>query len=121
MPEVLSPHHLPKMFNRSRVLANQKRLQVLNGTHDTPRMPLKRRLTPSIKSRLIREHFDKNPVPHPGVADMRFDCCDFHLGFVRDNQAMQCLLRRKGGSWTPWDQKQCRLRTLAILGHAVVP
>jgi hypothetical protein len=36
---------------------------------------------------LIREDLDENPVPHPGVADKRFDRGDFHNGRT---QAVLC-------------------------------
>jgi hypothetical protein len=42
-------------------------------------VPFQRGLTPTVKSGLVGQDFDEYPVSHAGVADERFDFCDFHI------------------------------------------
>ena len=80
MPEMLAIHHLPQVFNPTRIFTDQQFAQILNRPDDRTRVPFQSRLTPTKQSRLIREHFDKNPIPHPSMTDLRFDTGDFHGG-----------------------------------------
>jgi hypothetical protein len=64
-PEILPVHHLPQMLNPPGVLPNQQYRQVLHRPHHALGLPLQRRLTPSVKPRLVRLDLDKNPVAHP--------------------------------------------------------
>ena len=52
--------------------------EVLDRADDRPRVPFERRLAPAEQAVLIGEDLDEHPVPHPGVADVRFDAGDFH-------------------------------------------
>ena len=55
---------------------------VLDRADDAARVPFERGLAPAEEAGLIGDDFDEHPVPHPGVADERFDGGDFH-GLVR--------------------------------------
>ena len=78
VPEVLPVHHLPEILHARRVLTDKEMRHVLDRAHHAARVPLQRRLTPADEPRLIRDHFHKHPVSHPGMADERFDGGDFH-------------------------------------------
>ena len=78
MPEMLSPHHLPQMFDARGIFTNQQLRQILDRSHDAARVPFQRRFTPAKQPRLIVSDFDKDPVAHPRMADKRFNRGDFH-------------------------------------------
>ncbi len=69
VPEMLAVHHLPQMLDPARVLAHHQLGQILHRTHHRPRVPFQRRLAPAVQPRLIGQHLDKHPIPHPGVTD----------------------------------------------------
>src|SRR5690606_8391455 len=78
MPKMLAIHHLPKMLNPRWILAGQQRRQILDTSDYAPGVPFQRRVSPAVKSGLIGEHFNENPIAHPRMADVGFDCGDFH-------------------------------------------
>ncbi len=78
MPEVLAEHHLPKMLDASGILSNNQLGNVFNGADNRSRVPFQRRFAPAIQSGLVGQHFDKDPVAHPRVTNMRFDAGDLH-------------------------------------------
>ena len=49
-----------------------------DGPDDAARVPFERRLAPAEQAVLVGEDLDEDPVPHPGVADVRFDPGDLH-------------------------------------------
>src|SRR5207249_2458771 len=51
---------------------------VFDGADDGTSMPFESGFAPAVEARLVGDDFDKDPVPHPGVADVRFDLADFH-------------------------------------------
>jgi hypothetical protein len=80
VPEVLSPHHLPEMLYPGRIFTDQELGQIFNRTDHAPCVPFQSGLAPANQARLIGDHFDENPVTHPGMADKRFNRGDFHSG-----------------------------------------
>ena len=78
VPEMLPIHHLPEMLDAAGILSDQQLGNVFNGANHGTRVPLQRGLAPAPQARLIRDDFDKNPVPHPRMADEGFDGGDFH-------------------------------------------
>src|SRR5664279_145555 len=78
VPEVLAEHHLPQILDARRIFADEQRRQVLDRADDAPRVPLQRRLAPPPQPGLIGQDFDKDPIAHPRIADMRFNAGDFH-------------------------------------------
>ena len=78
MPEMLTVHHLPEVFGTGGIFADQQLRDVLDGTDDGARVPFESGLAPADEARLIRDHLDEDPVPHPRVADEGFDAFDFH-------------------------------------------
>ena len=78
VPEVLAVHHLPEVLDPRRVFADEQLREILDRADDGARVPLERRLAPAVQPGLVGEDLDEDPVPHPGVADVRFDCGDLH-------------------------------------------
>lgn len=78
MPEVLTPHHLPKVFDPSRILADQQLRQIFDGADDAARVPFEGRFPPAKQSWLVGDNFDEHPVPHASMANECFDTSDFH-------------------------------------------
>jgi hypothetical protein len=42
-------------------------------------VPFQRRFTPPVEPRLVGDDFDKNPIAHSGVTNVRLNRSDFHL------------------------------------------
>ena len=82
VPEVLSPHHLPEMLHPGRIFTDYELGQVLNRTDHAPCVPFQSGLAPANQAWLIGDHFYENPVTHPGMANKRFNCGDFHSGLI---------------------------------------
>ena len=78
VPEVLAEHHLPEVLDPGRVLADDQLGDVLDRADDCAGVPFERRLTPAVRARLVGDDADEDPVPHPGVADVRLDGGDLH-------------------------------------------
>jgi len=78
VPEVLAVHHLPQVLDPRRVFADDELRQVFDRPDDGPGVPFQGRLAPPEEAVLVGEHLDEHPVPHPGVADVRFDAGDLH-------------------------------------------
>ena len=78
MPEMLSPHHLPKVFDAAWVFADDQFRQIFDRADDASRVPLERRFAPAEQSRLIGDDFDKHPVSHPRMTHDGFDGGNFH-------------------------------------------
>jgi hypothetical protein len=89
---MLAVHHLPQVLHPRRIFADQQLSDVLDCADDRPRMPLERRLAPAEEPVLVGQHLDEDPVPHPGMADVRFDAGDFHADnrkpFARRSHAL---------------------------------
>ena len=73
MPEVLAIHGLPDMFNAAGILSHHQLGEILDGSHDTSGVPFQRGLSPAIKSWLVGEDLDENPVSHAGMTDVGFN------------------------------------------------
>ena len=80
VPEVLAIHHLPKVFDAGRILADEELRQVFHRAHDRSRVPFQRGLAPAEKPRLVSFDFDENPIPHARMANEGADRGDFHRG-----------------------------------------
>ena len=78
VPEVLAIHHLPEMLRPRRVLADEQLRDVFDRADDAARVPFERGLAPAEQAGLVGDDLHEHPVPHPGVADERFDFFDFH-------------------------------------------
>ena len=78
MPEVLTVHHLPEVLGAGGILAYEQGGDILDGADDAARVPFKGGLAPAHEARLVGENLHEDPVPHPGVADERFNRGDFH-------------------------------------------
>ena len=78
MPEMLAIHHLPEMLDAPGIFADDQFATNPQSPRPHTRVPFQRGLAPTPQSRLIGEDFDKHPIAHPGVANMRFHRGDFH-------------------------------------------
>ena len=97
VPEVLAVHHLPEVLDARRVLADEQLGEVLDRPDDGARVPFERRLAPAEQAVLIGEDLDEDPVPHPGVADVRFDRGDLHGGPLLPRSLRLPETRRRSG------------------------
>ena len=88
MPEMLPPHHLPKMLDASRVLADQQRAEILNRSNNPACVPFQCGFAPAKQPGLVGQDFDEDPIPHASMTDEGFNLGDFHLE-----------LRRRKGAW----------------------
>lgn len=80
VPKVLSPHHLPKVFDAGWILAQEQLLEVFDGSYNAAGMPFEGGFAPSKEPWLIGQDFYKNPVPHSSVTYQSFDGRDLHDG-----------------------------------------
>jgi hypothetical protein len=64
------------------ILSDEQDGEVLDGTHHTFGLPLKRGFTPSIESRLVRLNLHQYPVAHARVDHHGLDRGNFHLRFT---------------------------------------
>src|SRR4051794_3647247 len=64
VPEVLAIHHLPEMLDARWIFPDEQRRDVFDGAHNRARMPFERRLAPAVKTSVIRQHLDEDPVAH---------------------------------------------------------
>ena len=78
VPKVLAIHHLPEVLDPRRVLADEELRQIFDGADDRTGVPFQRRFAPAEQTVLVGENFNEYPIPHPRVADVRFDLSDFH-------------------------------------------
>ena len=78
MPEVLTMHHLPKMFDACGVFTDEELRDVFYRGDDTPSMPFQSCFAPAKQTVLVRDDFDKDPVSHASVAHERFDPSNLH-------------------------------------------
>ena len=104
VPEVLPEHHLPQVLDAARVFADDQFRNIFNCTDNRARVPFERRLTPSVKPRLVGHYFDEHPIPHPRVANKSFNLGDFHAALkvmmvVRVRRQLPIL-----GRFQPFDQ-----------------
>ena len=83
MPEVLTIHHLPEVFDPCRVFTQNQLGGVFYRPNDGSRVPFESGFTPAEKTILVGEYLHEHPVSHSGVANVRFDARNFHMcGFV---------------------------------------
>ncbi len=61
------------------IFADDQLSDIFDRSDDAARVPFQRRFAPAEQPRLIGDDFDEHPVPHPGMADERFDGGDFHV------------------------------------------
>jgi len=78
VPEVLTKHHLPEMFDTARIFADEQFSNVLHGSDDGASVPFQGGFSPTDQSRLVGHNFDKHPVAHPSVADECLYSCNLH-------------------------------------------
>jgi hypothetical protein len=67
------------VFDAARIEAYQQHSQVLDRTHNTFGLPLQRRFSPAVESRLVGLDFHEDPVAHPRIDYHRRDSGDFQL------------------------------------------
>ena len=66
---MLSEHHLPEVFDPSRILTDQQRCEIFERAGDGARVPLERGLAPAEQAGLISLDLDEDPVAHARMAD----------------------------------------------------
>ena len=88
VPEMLAIHSLPKILDARRVFANEQVGEVFDSTHHTSRVPFQRGFAPTEQAILVRHHFDKDPIAHSCMTDVRLDFGDFHGAFCSSWMAL---------------------------------
>ena len=79
VPEVLAIHHLPEVLDAASDLRRRAAAPGLRSRRRPPRVCHSSVASPQPnRPALVGQHLDEDPVPHPGVADERFDRGDFH-------------------------------------------
>ena len=77
-PEAVAGQDLVALLDVARILADQQRLEVLDGADDRARLPFQRGLAPPDEPGHVRLDADEHPVAHFGIADDRADPRDTH-------------------------------------------
>jgi hypothetical protein len=75
--EVLAHHHLEQVLDAPRILADEKRREILDAADDRARLPLDGRLAPTNEP-LVGLELDEHPVAHLGTDDNCRDARDPH-------------------------------------------
>jgi len=68
----------PEVFDAARVLSNQEYGQVFDSSDHAFRFPFEGSFAPTVETRLVGFHFDKDPIAHARIDNGGRNFCYFH-------------------------------------------